>query len=771
MSDGQFDGLYKAKLRDNGIEYSDEDYKRFCRQLERSFWQGILDLSGQRIGINILTKLTKVLRTAPHIRVFNFYGNLIRDHGMHSLLQLLMANAQVQVVDIGCNDLGNPSIPNIIDIISKTNVRSLQLGATGAAWHNNKFSLSCLADLINAIRGAGKIRCLGLSGLKMSTKEGAKRVTIADTLADYINDDLTLRSISICDCGFSLREEDIVTTQGLLSNNRLKFVDFHANQLGDPVGPNFLGQLGLMTKLSYLDIHSCNLSGNAGIALAETLNTPSNLTILNISDNYLGDEGADALFSVLLINQTLTEVNLAANRITSQSAQIISQVIAENKVLCNLNISQNPIGDSGAYAIADSISCNDALTRLVIASCRITDDGAIEIMKSLANNKTLRTFDISDNFLTRESGYQIIDAIKVNETLFKIDVSATQIDHFVAKAINDLCRRNRQIEKETGLQPLKKQMIQLSIQRTKMPEAEMRLQKLNALREELEREVMDTQDELDSTESTSNANILVIRKTIQSTHEMIEEEHELIKKIATDREKLIDEYEKELAELAGNCEKEKAITEKLEVDASQAEKIMNDEQEAAQKQQDEIRRQIEQLNEIKAQIIELTKDPEKVRDFEPPQLEISLEPTRDKFFLNDEILDNIDEEKKKKKKKKGKGKGKAKKGSKGVKTPSTSRKRKSSTKAEAPAPAQENINEEDVSPLVVPPEADDSKLEKSTTSPSLDPTSLPAATSAAATSFAATTSAVPVHQKKGAVGKKKKIGSALIKRPPSARRK
>ena len=64
MSEGAFDGLYKAKLRDNGIEYSEDDYKRFCRQLNRSFSKGILDLSSQRIGINILTKLTKVLRAA-----------------------------------------------------------------------------------------------------------------------------------------------------------------------------------------------------------------------------------------------------------------------------------------------------------------------------------------------------------------------------------------------------------------------------------------------------------------------------------------------------------------------------------------------------------------------------------------------------------------------------------------------------------------------------------------------------------------------------------
>ena len=152
MYNGTFDGLFKAKLRDNGIEYSEDDYKRFCSQLSSSFSKGVLDLSGQRIGINMLTKLTKVLRQAPHIRVFNLYGNLVRDHGIHSLLQLLLANQQVEVLDIGCNDLSNQAVPCLIDIIKETKIKSLQIGTTGLAWHNNKFSLLSLIDIIKAIQ-------------------------------------------------------------------------------------------------------------------------------------------------------------------------------------------------------------------------------------------------------------------------------------------------------------------------------------------------------------------------------------------------------------------------------------------------------------------------------------------------------------------------------------------------------------------------------------------------------------------------------------------
>jgi Ran GTPase-activating protein (RanGAP) involved in mRNA processing and transport len=257
---GAFDGLFKARLRDNGTEYSDDDYKRFCAQLDRSFAKGILNLSRQRIGINVLTKLTKVLRTAPFIRVFNFYGNLIRDHGIHSLLQLLVANAQVQVLDLGCNDLTDRSVPCVVDIIKKTRIRSLQIGELTLASHTNKFTILSISEIINATKEASRLECVGFSGLKMSERHGSHRNTAVEVLADYIAEDPAVSTLSISNNGFSLREEDVLTANGLLMNPRLRFLDFHLNDLSDPVGPNFLGQLGRMTNLMYLDLRSCRLS-------------------------------------------------------------------------------------------------------------------------------------------------------------------------------------------------------------------------------------------------------------------------------------------------------------------------------------------------------------------------------------------------------------------------------------------------------------------------------------------------------------------------------
>lgn len=740
--EGTFDGLFKAKLRDNGVDYSEDDYKRFCAQLGRSFSKGVLDLSGQRIGINILTKLTKVLRTAPHIRVFNLYGNLIRDHGIHSLLQLLLSNGQVEVLDIGCNDFSNQAIPCIIDIVKSSNIKSLQLGATGVAWHNNKFSIQSLAELIAAIRASERIECLGLSGLKMSVRQGVRRISVVEELSDFIAEDEVLKSFSMSEVGFNLKEIDVITYRGLLANNRLKFLDIHNNSLADPVGPNFLGQLNHMSALTYLDLRTCQLSAESGKALASTLRNKNLISILNISDNLMGDEGISAIIDVLLTNTTLTELNISSNQFGEETAALIGSLIQQNEVLCALDMSKNPIGDNGAFAIAESLELNTSLTKISLASCRITDEGAVELSNSLAKNTQLAVFKINDNFLTRESGYRIIEAIKPNEHLFVYDVSATQIDHFVIKAIKELCKRNKQIQKEICLQPLKKQLVQLSIQRTKMPEAEMRLQNLENQRDQLEKEVINTEEELESTIISSDMNITSIRKTIANTLEMIEDEKKGIEKMNNEQEKFIADYEARQIEITGNCEKEKSIAQKVEADAEEIEKKIEAKKAETEATCAELQQRIDELNKLLQETIELTKDPEQLKTYEPPQL-MEPEPTTDAFFLNEEILELAKEESGKKKKKKGKKKSARSKSprakspkSKSPRSKSPKKSAKSTTRTEEPI--EETQNDENIS-------GNESPLESTLDSPQ-------------------PTAKAEKKSKKGAKGGAKK-------RPASARRK
>ncbi|OHT16028.1 hypothetical protein TRFO_13515 [Tritrichomonas foetus] len=637
MYDGTFDGLFKAKLRDNGIDYSEDDYKRFCLQLESSFSKGVLDLAGQRIGINILTKLTKVLRQAPHIRVFNLYGNLIRDHGIHSLLQLLLANQQVEVLDIGCNDFTNQAVPCLIDIIKQTKIRSLQIGTTGVAWHNNKFALLSLIDIIDAIQETQRIECLNMSGLKMSYREGGRRRHIAQEMADFIANNYVLKSFSLSDNSFVLKEEAILTA-GITKNDRLVYLDFHENILQDPIGPTFVSNLANMKHLSYLDLSRCGLSPESGMALARTLAEPNIITILKLNENDLGDQGICEILDVMITNQTLTEVDLSDNHFGETVTSLLNEVIKYNQILYSLDVSKNSIGDSGAFAIADAIADNETLTKLSLSSCKITDEGAIAIAKSLADNQTLKYFKMSNNFLTCECGYKILEYVKNNEKLFVFDVTATQINHFVIKAINDLSKRNRQIQKEVKLQPLKKQIVQLSIQRTKMPEAEMRLANLEKEREHLEKEVIDTENELSSTQVNADTNIKILKKTIEEMKLMIIDEEKSKEKIAVDREKMINEYEALLVDDQTSIEHEKILLSEYDAKGDKIEALIVQDNEEELKKREAIQKLIDETRKLMNDVIEMTKDPEKIREFEPPQFPQDPE-EKDKFFLVDELAE------------------------------------------------------------------------------------------------------------------------------------
>ena len=639
MSTETFDSLFKAMVRDNGAENSEDDYKRFHNQIKKSFSKGVLDLSGQRIGINVLTKLTKVLRTAPHIRVFNFYGNMIRDHGIHTLVQLLKANLQVEVLDIGCNDLTNQAVSYVIDIIRNTRIYSLQLGTRGLAWHNNKFSLISLSEIIAALKETKRMQCLGLSGLTMSMRNGARRINVADDVSDFVSQDKMLKTLTLAGCEFAPKEIRVVC-DGLLRNDKIRYLDFHDNGLADPVGATFLGSIWKMSALSYLDLRNCQLSGKSGVAFAQALAKPNMITVLNLSKNNLGDEGIGALLDVVATLETLTELDLSDTNFTDASVTQLEYMLRNNHVLCFLNVSQNSIGDGGACAVARAMLDNDSLDRIQMSSCKITDFGAKEIAESLIANTNCKSFCISDNFITRECGYAILQSLRQNETLYSFDISATQVDHFVIKAISDLCKRNRQIQKGIALQPLKKQIIQLSIQRMKMPEAQARLTNAENTRDNLEREVIEVEGELEVTEANSNTNIRELLKAIEDTKQNIVEEHKAREKLEQDKEKTLREYEDRYEDIQQNIEKEKALLESLEKKTTEVEEDMAKNAEETEKQKAEILETIEKVKALLEQAMELSKDPEKIREYEPPEIpKLQSEIDYEKIFLVDQIAE------------------------------------------------------------------------------------------------------------------------------------
>jgi predicted nucleic acid-binding Zn-ribbon protein len=318
----------------------------------------------------------------------------------------------------------------------------------------------------------------------------------------------------------------------------------------------------------------------------------------------------------------------------------------------------NSLGDDGAFAVASVIGTNACITFLSLASCRITDKGALELASALVQNSTLRKFKINDNFLTRECGYGIIDALRGNEHLFLLDLTATQIDHFVIKAARDLCIRNKQIQKETDLQPLKKQLVQLSIQQTKMPEAEMRLKELDTNLAKVEDEITNLEMDLDAAQIHSAQELSQLTKAIEEKKVLILEEEKAIETLASDTEKTVAEYDKRHEEILGNTEKEKAAISRLEQEANGLDEKMKVTAAEAAEQQAALEKEIADLEALIASTFEMMKDPEVVRNYTPPELDFlkALAVEDEPFFLVDQISSLAGGEAKDGKKKGKKGK-------------------------------------------------------------------------------------------------------------------
>lgn len=612
-----FDSLYTSKLHDSGNEYTEKDYNRFIAQISSAYKHGILDFSCQQIGMSVLTKLTKVLRTAPHIRKFIFYGNNITDHGLHSLFQLLQVNPRITVIDIGCNDITNQGVPSLQDIILRTKITSLQLGVMGQAWHINNFTTAASADLLLAVHQSDRIECLGLSGIQLSIRQGARRISIASYFADFIASYTKLKSLSLSDCGFTPSDAEVVFLEGIAKNSRLVYLDCSNNTLIDPIGIRFCDRLQNITALRRIYLSYCNLSDDAGKALARSLKN-SQLISLDISHNNIATAGFTAILEALKDNIYLTELYASYNSFDYGCSEALLNLINENQVISVLDLSRSAIGDEGAIAIARYLAKNEALCTLDLSTCKITGEGAVAIAEAIAVNKNVMHLSLADNFLTREEGYELIDIFRVNEILREINLTSTQIDHFVIQAACDICKRNRQIQYEQDLQPLKQEMIQLSIQRTKMPEATARLHDLRNQFADTTAEIMKTEINLSDLTRKANRDIDEIKRQIAGVESNINQNEKEMENMRNDFERVSTDAN---ALYEGTVQKSKGLEASIEAVNTQIEnEIKSSEEEQAKFSEEKAKllAEIEENTKMTQEITALLQNEEELMNYKPP---------------------------------------------------------------------------------------------------------------------------------------------------------
>lgn len=591
------------------------------------------------ITLNVLTRVPKLLRLKPSISKIDLYDNMLMDSGLQSLHQILLSNPQIVSIDIGCNDLSDGSMICLMDIIKNTNVVKIQLGYKQFTWQANHFSVGGLSQILSVIANSNRTCCLGLNGaMTRAAKKNSSPTPFSVYLSKLLKEATNLSTLNASNLFLNDSDQSMLH-DGFSENHSLRHLNLSGNHFSQ--GIQFIEGIAQIRSLVYLNLSSCSLSTPSCIVIANAFSKGWHLISLDLSNNRIGSQGISKLFSTLSQNSTLTTLNLSLNNFDSTIEPSLRKFLTSNKVLASLDISKNHLSDAIAYAFADSLSSNDSLMNLNLSSCWITDDGIIKMAKSIIQNNTLKKLIFKDNFLSTKIGFLLLEILQASTSLLHIDLSSNQIDSFAIDAINSLCKRNRLLKTEEKFLPLRKEIIRLMIQKSKIPHVEEYLRKLEQNASDLDEANEKLQDQIEIHRSSTATTLKATRQAIQDFEAMILEEHNAI----ADMQKMMVEMEKETTKKITTAEKTSEADERIAEELNhQAQKIEKETQEFIQEsdeEQQQITTEIEKIEKMLEDIYEMTRNKAEARDWEIPEF-----PYADEFKKSSEenLLENsIDE--------------------------------------------------------------------------------------------------------------------------------
>ena len=223
---------------------------------------------------------------------------------------------------------------------------------------------------------------------------GTFTATAGDSLAQFITNTTTLKSISIKACTFSAHAL-LVLARALHHNSILetKNVDEFWLTVNGDIDAKGLAQL----QVEYPDLvkHVVDLTNNSGscagaVALAQGLHHNSTPTELKMSNNSISDAGAVAVAQALHHNFTSTGLYLSNNGISDAGAVALAQALHHNSTLTELYLPTNSISDAGAVALAEALHHNSTLTKLYLyGNDGIGEEGIRQLVQALTVNTSV----------------------------------------------------------------------------------------------------------------------------------------------------------------------------------------------------------------------------------------------------------------------------------------------------------------------------------------------------------------------------------------------
>jgi Ran GTPase-activating protein (RanGAP) involved in mRNA processing and transport len=617
--DEALEDVYKAKITDSDCEDLEPERLRFMDHLNSNLKFRVFDMRDMQAGMNVICRLPKIFRIRPDISILHMHGNLIRDSGLPKILQLIQANPNVRVLDIGANDISDCGVVYLGEMLRQSKVTSLLLGCQGeASIQENRFGREGLCSFFQVMRQTDSLKCLGIRGLGLSHAGPPSKASLfPKELANVIGHCSNLENLDISKCGL-IDADQRVLAEGFTCCQNLSRLWISSNSFSR--SSEVVAGICTLDKLRALDLSDCQLTAESCNAITNRFSLKSwGLIVLNLAHNPIGSAAISRLLDVLCANHTLVDLNLTDTGIKPDVSESLRKFLQGATVLSRLDLSKNNIGDDAAVVFSEVFPHQDTLVSLSLASTRLTDSGAMQLCSALVYNSCIKRVSFKDNFLSEQGAIEMIEILQGNESLRHVDLSCNQIDRFALEAMEILMTRNKRQARDRHLDELRARYIRLSIQKAKVP---VFARQLNSLRNETnalhtERLVID--DRIAVCELETGGTLETCLKSIDDLEKVIEEEKASIAELDEKMKVMREEMDLSVSETRERIQEEMAEYRKADDLAQNGDRLIEEVNENGKKRQEEIEADIRKAEEMLKEVKEHLADPVKLRKWEIPE--------------------------------------------------------------------------------------------------------------------------------------------------------
>eukprot|EP00667_Euglena_gracilis_P002674 EG_transcript_2678 len=504
--------IFMSWIRDTHESPSRENFLRIQEVVESGCTEKQILLRSQRLGLNCATTIARMLdRTG--VEKIDLYDNVIRDHGIQALAQIIRDSRTLTHLNFGANDLGPLACVYLAALLpSARRMKTLILGSKDGDQHPNRIDGEAAKALAEAVAKTRTVTCLDLTNNRLG-QDGQEVFT---ALAKAVETTRALTTLRLGGTRMSTASA-VALVQSVVAAGTMEVLDLHRNDLGSPLGEALVDLVGPRNASLHTLLLHCNpkLRTKGLVQAVRSLAGDHALLTLNLAATSLGDEGAIALATTLQANRTLTHVDLSENGITDMGALALCQSLMANTTLQWLGLAENRVRDEGACSLAHVLESSDALTHVDLSSVWVSDKGAVALAVALALNQGLQVLRLVNNHISDAAGLAISDLAQKNSTLLVLDLRGNQVSHSTTLRLQRVLNRNQSIHDGQAPGQLQQEVIRLHFQQYKLQESHKELKEQQRARLELQEQLDRTEREaMTENEATAKKSKDIIEKIL-----------------------------------------------------------------------------------------------------------------------------------------------------------------------------------------------------------------------------------------------------------------